>query len=100
MQRLRARGVRDAVLELPAHVARVPPSALLAVHAHDHLAPVRIADLVGGHPAWSHRGGVVEVLALARAELAGHFAGLLVAPRGIVEDRVAEEVLARPLLRN
>src|SRR5438034_11526221 len=95
MQGLRARGVRDAVLELPAHVARVPPSALLAVHAHHHLEPVRIADLVGGHQARSHRVGVVEVLTLARAELPGHFAGLLVARRRSEERRVGKEGSAR-----
>ena len=92
--------MRDAVLELPAHVARVPPSALLAVDAHHHLEAVRIADLVGGHQARSHRVGVVEVLALARAELPGHFSGLLVARREIVEDGVAEDVLVRPVPRD
>src|SRR5258708_1356899 len=100
MQGFRARGVRDAVLELPVHVARVPPSALLAVHAHDHLEPVWIADLVGGYQARAHRVGVVEVLALARAELPGHFLRLLVARREVVEDGVAEDVLARLFLRN
>src|SRR2546430_1315284 len=54
MQGLRARRVRDAVLELPAHVARVAAPPLLSVHAHAHLEPIRIADLVGGDEARTH----------------------------------------------
>src|SRR5688500_1144592 len=100
VQRLRARGVRDAVLELPVHVARVAAAPFLAVHAHRHLEAVRVADLVGGHQARPHRVGVVEVLALARPELPGHFLRLLVARGEVVEDGVAEDVLARPLLRD
>src|SRR6185503_11414512 len=38
-----------------------------------------------------------EVLALARAELAGHLLGLLVARGEVVEDGVAEDVAARVL---
>ena len=59
-----------------------------------------IADLVGGDQARPHGVGVVEVLALARAELAGHLLGLLVARGEVVEDGVAEDVLARLLLRD
>src|SRR5258706_3413453 len=62
MQRLRARGVRDAVLELPVHVARVAAAPLLPVHAADHRQAVGIADLVGGDEAWAHPGLVIEVL--------------------------------------
>src|SRR5437588_594281 len=100
MQAFRARGVRDAVLELPAHVARVAAPPLLAVHAHAHLEPVRVADLVGGDEAWPHRIAVIEILALARAELPRHLRRLLVARREVVEDRIAEDVLARLFLRN
>src|ERR1051325_1197341 len=42
MQRLGARRVRDAVLELPVHVARVAAAPLLAVHPRDHLEAIRI----------------------------------------------------------
>src|SRR5947209_2466503 len=100
MQRLRARGVRDAVLEFPVHVARVAAAPLLAVDARDHLEAVRVAELVGGDKARPHGVAVVEVLALAGSELAGHLLRLLIARREVVEDRVAEDVLARALLRD
>src|ERR1700741_229622 len=100
MQCLGARGVRDAVLELPVHVARVAAAPFLAVHAHRHRQAIRIADLVGGDQAWAHRVAVVEVLAFPRSELPRHLLGLLVARREVVEDGVAEDVLARALLRD
>src|SRR5437016_6204884 len=95
VQRLRARRVRDAVLELPVHVARIAAAPLLAVHARDHLEPVGIADLVGADEARAHGVAVIEVLALARAELARHLLRLLVARREVVEDGVAENVAPR-----
>src|SRR6185503_18908521 len=72
VQGLGARGVRDAVLEGPLHLARVAAPPLLAVDPHLHLQAIRVADLVGGDEARAHGVAVVEVLALARAELAGH----------------------------
>src|SRR3954463_12448881 len=100
VQRLRARGVRDAVLELPVHVARIAAAPLLAVDARDHLEPIGIADLVGGHQARAHGVAVVEVLTFARTELPRHLLRLLVARREVVEDGVAEDVLARALFRD
>src|SRR5262245_9602352 len=97
MQRLGAGDVRDAVLELPLHVARVAAPPFLTVHPHLHLEGVRIRNLVGGHHARPHRVRVVEVLALAGAELAGHLSRLLVARREVVEDRIAEDMVARSL---
>src|SRR6185503_10846032 len=95
-----ARGVRDAVLELPVHLARIAAAPLLAVHAHDHLQAIGIAELVGGDEARPHGIGVVEILALARSELPRHLLGLLVARGEVVEDGVAEDVLARTLPRD
>src|SRR4051794_24117534 len=100
VQRLRARGVRDAVLELPVHVARIAAAPLLAVHARDHVEPVRIADLIGRDQARAHGVAIVKILALARPKLAGHLLRLLVARREVVEDGVAEDVLARALFRD
>src|SRR3954452_14626213 len=100
MQRLRARGVRDAVLELPMHVARVATAPLLAVDARHHLEAIGVADLVGSDEARPHGVAVVEVLALAGAELPGHFLRLLVTRREVIEDGVAKDVLARALLGN
>ncbi len=82
------------------HVARIAAPPLLAVHPGDHLEAIGILELVGGDEARAHGVRVVEVLALAGPELAGHLLRLLVARREVVEDGVAEDVLARARLRD
>src|SRR5919204_1105208 len=94
MQRLRARRVGDAVLELPVHVARVAAAPLFAVDARDHLEPVRVADFVRGNEAGAHGVAIIKVLALPRPQLPRHLLGLLVTRREVVEDGIAEDVLA------
>src|SRR4029450_4980521 len=83
MQRLGTGDVRDAVLELPFHVARAAAPPFVAVHPPRHPEGVRIGDLVRRPQARAHRVRVIEVLALAGAELAGHLPRLLVARREV-----------------
>ena len=63
----------DAILVLPAHLARIPAAALFAVDAHDHFQRVGIGDFVGGDDAGTERIGIVEIFAFARPEIAQHF---------------------------
>src|SRR5262245_9616631 len=81
------------------HFAGVPAPPLFPVHAGDHREIVGI-DLVSSHKAWAHSVASVEVLAFARTKLTGHLLSLLIASREIVEDRVAEYVLACCFLSN
>src|SRR5665213_2564330 len=82
------------------HVARVSPAPFLAIDPHHHREIVRITKLIRRDEARPHDIAGIEGLSLARPELTGHFPDLLVARRDVVEDRIAEDVLARLVARD
>lgn len=93
-----ARGVGDHLLERPAHVGQQVPADDLAVDVGGERQPqeafaVAVAlQFVAGHQVGAEGGGGVLSLAGAEADL--HFGGLQVAGGPVVEDGVADDVVA------
>ena len=89
--------MRDHILELPIHVARIAAPPFLAIDTGDHVQVVGIGELIGSDQAGPHHVAGIEVFALGRPQHAAHFHGLGITRADVIEDRVAKDVLARLL---
>ena len=92
VQGFRAGHVGNHVFETPAHITGITAPPLLAIDPGNHIQVIGITQFIGCHQAGPHNVGRIKILALGRAEHAGHFQGLGVAGTHVVEDGVADDM--------